>query len=154
MDTGKREKRLCRLLKISKWKEATVQCWYKGYQNVRRQRIQPRWTRLNNGCYLLLNKNRNGHDAVIKMDQRYISEGTFKFLRSTGPNCSCSICEVVASIIFDVNSMVATEKKPRTTKRNQYTSSSYKKDGANGVVLGSLLLTLNTFHTLFFCFYC
>ena len=59
-----------------------------------------------------MNKNRNGHDAVIKINQMYISEGTFKFLRSTGPNCNFSICEVAASMTFEVNVIFATEKKP------------------------------------------
>ena len=39
-----------------------------------------------NGCYLLLNKKRNVHGAVIKIEQRYKAEGRPKFLQSTGPN--------------------------------------------------------------------
>ena len=39
-----------------------------------------------NGCYFLLNKKRNVYDAIIKINERYKSEGTPKFLRSTGPN--------------------------------------------------------------------
>ena len=33
-----------------------------------------------NDCYLLLNKKRNGHNVVIKIEQRYKSEDTPKFI--------------------------------------------------------------------------
>ena len=67
-----------------------------------------------NGCYLLLDKKRNGNDVVIKIDQEYKPDaGISKFLRSPGSNCNWSICEIVNSICStgNINAQVAKKKK-------------------------------------------
>ena len=59
---------------------------------------------------------RNGHDVELSINQVYKSESRSRFLRSVGPCCNCSICEIAHS---NVNQIVSSKKKrgrPKTEK--------------------------------------
>ena len=80
-----------------------------------------------NGRYLWLNKKRNGHDIVINIDQRYKSEGTYKYLWPTVTNCNRSVCEIVVLMICDVNAMVAAKKKHGSSNETSTSVAQTKK---------------------------
>ena len=76
-------------------------------------------TGISNGCYLLLNKKRNGHNIIIPINQTYKSANIPKFLRSVGSSCQCSICNIAHS---NINEIIASKKKrgrPKSTNPNK-----------------------------------
>ena len=74
-----------------------------------------------NGCYLLLNKKRNGHDVTIPINQTYKSECRLLFLRSSGPTCDCSICTIAHSSVHQILSSKKKRGRPKSTNTDETT---------------------------------
>ena len=68
-----------------------------------------------NGCYLLLNKKRNGNDVKLPINQTYKS-GKKRLLRLDGLVCHCIICTVARSFGAEVTNIKKKRGRPNHSK--------------------------------------